>query len=103
MGMSSEDIIHHMARDISQWITVFVPNWPYPNEPGDEYFDTIHAAFGDAPTKESVIAAYESGHASAAIQRSLNEDLDTHLITAEIAKQLAERVIINNFGRDALA
>ncbi|GAA4426451.1 hypothetical protein GCM10023155_14680 [Bremerella cremea] len=101
--MSSENIIHHMARDISQGITVFVPNWPYPNEPADEYFDTIRAAFGESPTEASVIAAYISGNAAAAMQRSLNEDLETDLVSPEIAKQLTERVIINNFGRDALA
>ncbi|MEW4451640.1 hypothetical protein AB1L30_03040 [Bremerella sp. JC817] len=101
--MSSENIIHHMACDISQWITVIVPNWPYPNEPAEEYFDAIRAAFGEAPTEASVIAAYKSGDAAAAMQRSLNQDLETDLVSPKIAKQLTERVIINNFGRDALA
>lgn len=101
--MSSDDILHHMACDFSQWILEIVPEWEDPNEPADAYIDTVHEAFGDSPTKASVISAYKSGAAIAAVQKHMTDFWETDRITRDVARQLVERAIINSFGRDAIA
>ena len=83
MVMSSDDIIHHMACDLSQWITQLVPSWEYASEPADAYADTICALFGDDPTEASVIAAYKFGDAVTAMQRDLNTRWTTDLINEQ--------------------
>ena len=100
--MRSEDVIHYMACDISQWITHFVPDWEYPDEPGDAYTDTVRVVFGDVPDERSVRAAYKSGQAAVAIRTDLNTGWETSLITPEVATQLIERLLLNYLGPDAL-
>jgi len=102
MAMSSHDIVHHMACDFSQWIMEYVPEWEHPNEPADAYIDTIVAAFGDSPTRDSVIAAYQSGVAIKAVQTDMNTGWETDLITDDAAANLVRRALLNNFGPDSI-
>lgn len=102
MAMSSQDIIHYMARDISQYIRPIVPDWPYPDEPGDAYTDDVCIVFGDEPTEQSVLQTFKSGQAAKALHQHLNGSWETDVVTEEMAAELVRRMIINNFGPAAV-
>ena len=102
MAMSSEDIIHHMACDLSQWICHVVPAWPFPGQPADAYTDTVYAVFGDEPNEETVLQCVRSGQATTRLHQCLNREWQTDVVTEDTAHQLLLRMIVNNFGPDAL-
>lgn len=102
MGMSSDDIIHHMACDMSQWICVLIPDWPYPDTPGCDYTDAVTLIFGDAPTKESVVKSYRKKQLAKLLCRHLNKSGETQVVTVESADALIRRLIRNNFGSEDL-
>ncbi len=102
MPMSSDDIIHHMACDISQWINHFVPKWPYTNEPADAYTDTVCAVFGDTLSEESVLQVYRRGKAAKTLQKRLNHGWETDLVTLAAAEKLIRVLIRNNIGSSAI-
>lgn len=101
--MSSDDLLHHMACDFAQWIGTLVPGWDKELQPADSFIDTVYCAFGDQPTRESVINAFKSGNAVRAVRDQMTKLWETDLITEDAARALVERAIINNFGRDAVA
>ena len=101
MVMRSADIIHHMACDISQCISDIVPEWPFPNEPGDSYTDAVCLIFGKSPTKESVIRDFRKKKSAKLLQKKLNEDAESDIVTIEQAESIIERLVLNNFGADA--
>ena len=103
MPMSSDDIIHHMACDISQWICHIAPGWPYPDEPADAYTDAVCKIFGDEPTEATVMQTYRMGTPGKTLQDRLNTGLETDIITEDMANQLVRRMIVNNFGTDAVS
>ena len=103
MSMSSDDIIHHMACDMSQWICEIIPDWPYRNQPGDSFTDAVCLMFGDAPTKESVIRDYSKKKTAQVLRKQLNRQGETNVVTESNARALIERLVINNFGNEALS
>jgi len=102
MPMSSDDIIHHMACDISQWITHFVPDRPYPTEPADAYTDTVCIVFGDHPSEKSVLTIYRKGNAAKKLQKRLNNGWETDLVTLDAAEKLIRVLIRNNIRSSAI-
>lgn len=102
MAMSSDDIIHHMACDMSQWICEIIPEWPHKNEPGDAFTDAVCLMFGDAPSKVSVVKDYNKKKTSTLLRKHLNRWGETDVVTESHARALIERLVINNFGCDAL-
>ncbi len=101
--MSPDDIIHHMACDISQCIDDVVPAWPFPGEPADAYTDAVCAVFGDAPTEQSVLDAWRKGKPAEALRDELNDGAETDIVTLKAAEMLVRIMIVNNFGPEAVA
>lgn len=58
--------------------------------------------FGDAPSKDSVIKDYNKKKTSSLLRKHLNRWGETNVVTESHARALIERLVINNFGRDAL-
>jgi hypothetical protein len=103
MSMSSDDIIHHMACDMSQWICEIIPDWPYRDQPGDSFTDAVCLMFGDAPTKDSVIRDYSKKKTAQVLRKHLNRQGETNVVTESNARALIERLVINNFGHESLS
>ncbi|MCE3014421.1 MAG: hypothetical protein ACK56W_12355 [Pirellula sp.] len=102
MAMTSDDIIHHMACDLSQNIDRLVKNWPLPNEPADAYTDSVRAVFGKKPTAESVAEYYKSGVVAQALRHELNNRFETSVLDEQTATSLLEILIKNKLGPEFL-
>jgi hypothetical protein len=100
--MTSEQIVHYMGRDFSQFLPRLLDSREYADFPADTYFDIICDVFGDEPTRESVIDGFKSGSAISALRERLSTFFENPKITNDAARQLLETTIRNNFGADAL-
>jgi len=99
MTMSSEEITHHMARDFSMFLGDALG---LDDAPADEFFDPIATVFGDSPTQESVVRVFNSPDGVSKLAAELNSWLEIDSVSPDLARQLLEIAITNNFGPDAL-
>lgn len=99
MSMSSEDITHHMAQDFSMFLGEVLG---LDDAPADGFFDPLATVFGDSPTQESVVRVFKSPDGVSRLAAELNSWLEIDGVSTELAGQLLEITITNNFGPDAL-
>ena len=97
--MSSEDLIHHMAQDFSTFLGEILALY---DAHADEFFDPIHTVFGSSPSQDSIVAVFKSPDGAGKLASELNSLLEVDSVTEDIAKQLLEITITNNFGPDAI-
>ncbi len=71
--------------------------------PADEFFDPISTVFGDQPTEASVVKVFRSKSGPAKLAKELNSWLETDQVTPDMAENLLEVAIVNNFGESALS
>lgn len=98
--MTPEDIIHHMAQDFSMHLGDVLG---LEDAPADEFFDPISTVFGDEPTESSVINVFRSKSGPGKLANELNSWLEIEQVTPDMAKNLLEVTIVNNFGASALS
>ena len=97
-AMKSVDIVAHMASDFAAYLNDAFGS----NDPADEYFDPIYAVFGKAPTRESILATYNSTAGIAKLSEKLKSWCENNDLSEKLAKEMLRRAIINSFGRDAV-
>ncbi len=98
--MDSDQLLHHIAQDFSMFLGDVLG---LDDAPADEFFDPITETLGDNLTQQSIVEFYRSDYGPTKLSGELNEWLETNTVTPDVASQLLEFTIANNFGRDALA
>ncbi len=98
--MKPEEIIHYMAQDFSMYLGDALG---LEDAPADGFFDPISTVFGNEPTESSVINVFRSKSGPRKLANELNSWLELDQVTPDMAKNLLEVTIVNNFGASALS
>lgn len=96
--MTSDDIIGCLARDFAETLNPVLGS----DDPPNEFFDPIIAAFGRSPTKEQVIDTYNSPDGTEILTKGLVDWCESGAISNDIVQAMLETAIVNIWGVEAL-